>query len=282
MDLNSSAERCEAAPTPEEPKVSLAGLALASAMSSPMFAAATRGWAVTIYAAAETSDTGANRSTFFSVSEAVELMSSVYPSAGDWATKSAPRWPLAPGLFSTITCCPQRLASCGPRRRASASAPPPGGKGTTTCTGFAGKACATTLAESRTAKNNPVKFMRRNAPAAILALLCGASRVNVVAPEIPGRGHEEQRNVWFERRGVRHWRVSSRDQRCRHRAQRSGSGRLGDRGDHRSAHQVCQSRGHRRARPLSDPRASGGELQRLGARLWAGRFRESKKCCRQN
>src|SRR5438034_8209843 len=74
MDLNSSAERCEAAPTPEEPKVSLAGLALAKAMSSPMFAAATRGWAVTMYAAAETSDTGANRSTFFSVSEAVELM----------------------------------------------------------------------------------------------------------------------------------------------------------------------------------------------------------------
>src|SRR6267378_1940495 len=52
-------------------------IALARAMSSPMFAAATRGWAVTMYAAAETSDTGANRSTFFSVSEAVELMSSV-------------------------------------------------------------------------------------------------------------------------------------------------------------------------------------------------------------
>ena len=48
MDLNSSAERCEAAPTPEEPKVSLAGLALASAMSSRMFCAATRGLAVTI------------------------------------------------------------------------------------------------------------------------------------------------------------------------------------------------------------------------------------------
>src|SRR5216110_1925173 len=38
----------------------------------------------------------------------------------------------------------------------------------------------------------------------------------------------------------------------------------------------------RRPRPLSDPRASAGELQRLGAGLRPGRFEESKQCPRQN
>jgi hypothetical protein len=47
MDLNSSAERCEAAPVPEEPKLSFPGLALASAISARMSAAATLGLAVT-------------------------------------------------------------------------------------------------------------------------------------------------------------------------------------------------------------------------------------------
>src|SRR5438105_217754 len=103
-------------------------------------------------------------------------------------------------------------------------------------------------------------------PRVILALLCGASRVNVVAPEIPRRGHEQQRNVWLERRGVRHWRVGSRDQRCRQRAGGSGSWRLGDRGNNRPSHQVRQGGGHRRARPLSDPRASSGDSFQAWAR----------------
>src|SRR4051812_43566095 len=58
-------------------------------------------------------------------------MRSVLPSPGDWATKSAPIWPLAPGLFSTMTCSFQISESFGAMRRARASAPPPGGKGTT-------------------------------------------------------------------------------------------------------------------------------------------------------
>src|SRR6185503_15010682 len=58
-------------------------------------------------------------------------MRSVLPSPGDWATKSAPIWPLAPGLFSTITGSFQISESFGAMRRARASSPPPGGKGTT-------------------------------------------------------------------------------------------------------------------------------------------------------
>ena len=53
-----------------------------------------------------------------------------------------------------------------------------------------------------------------------------------------------------------------------------GGRRLGDRGDHRSAHQVRQDRRHRRSRPLPHARSAEGELQRLGARLRAGRFAE--------
>src|SRR5438105_182892 len=100
-------------------------------------------------------------------------------------------------------------------------------------------------------------------PRVILALLCGASRVNVVAPEIPRRGHEQQRNVWLERRGVRHWRVGSRDQRCRQRAGGSGSWRLGDRGNNRPSHQVRQGGGHRRARRYLIP-----ELPQANYSVW--------------
>ena len=50
------------------------------------------------------------------------------------------------------------------------------------------------------------------------------------------------------------------------------SRRLGDRGDHRTADQVRADRRHRRSGPLSHPRSSEGQLQRLGARLWPRRF----------
>src|SRR5882672_243350 len=65
-------------------------------------------------------------------------MSSVCPSGTDFATKSAPIWPLAPGRFSTTIGWAQIPASFGSMMRASVSAPPPGGNGTTICTGFDG------------------------------------------------------------------------------------------------------------------------------------------------
>src|ERR1700716_1798385 len=65
-------------------------------------------------------------------------MSSVWPSGTDLATKSAPIWPLAPGRFSTTIGWAQIPASLGSMMRVSVSAPPPGGNGTTMCTGFDG------------------------------------------------------------------------------------------------------------------------------------------------
>src|SRR5436853_1041612 len=65
-------------------------------------------------------------------------MRSVWPSGADLATKSAPIWPLAPGRFSTTIAWAQIPASLGSMMRASVSAPPPGGKGTTMRTGFDG------------------------------------------------------------------------------------------------------------------------------------------------
>ena len=54
------------------------------------------------------------------------------------------------------------------------------------------------------------------------------------------------------------------------------SRRLGHRRDHRPADEVRQDRRHRRSRPLPDARSAEGHLQRLGARLRAGRFAEGR------
>src|SRR5262249_470590 len=90
-----------------------------------------------------------NWCTFFSVSEAVELMSSVSPSGADLATNSAPMKPLAPGRFSTITGWLQSETSLGSMMRASVSAPPPGGNGTTTRTRFQGRLWPSRAAEAK-------------------------------------------------------------------------------------------------------------------------------------
>src|SRR3977135_3554029 len=65
-------------------------------------------------------------------------MRSRLTSGTDLATKSAPIWPLAPGRFSTTIGWAQIRASLGSMMRVSVSAPPPGGSGTTMCTGFDG------------------------------------------------------------------------------------------------------------------------------------------------
>jgi hypothetical protein len=50
--------------------------------------------------------------------------------------------PDAPGLFSTMNCCPSSSLSLVPSSRASGSTEPPGGNGTTSLTGFVGHCCA--------------------------------------------------------------------------------------------------------------------------------------------
>ena len=63
------------------------------------------------------------------------------PSAAALAAISVPITPLAPARFSTKTCRPQTSARLYPRTRATMSVPPPAGKATMMCTGFAGKLC---------------------------------------------------------------------------------------------------------------------------------------------
>ncbi len=53
--------------------------------------------------------------------------------------------PPAPGLFSTITCCPSSSLSFGAISRAMMSLEPPGEKPTTMRTGFEGKLCAVAI-----------------------------------------------------------------------------------------------------------------------------------------
>ena len=59
------------------------------------------------------------------------LNSNVMPSAGALVTASLAMMPLAPGLASTITGWPSRVARCAARLRARASAAAPGATGRT-------------------------------------------------------------------------------------------------------------------------------------------------------
>ena len=58
------------------------------------------------------------------------------------------------------------------------------------------------------------------------------------------------------------------------RSGRTGGRRLGDRRNDRPADQVRQDRRHRRRGPLPHPRSAEGQIQGLGARLWARRLAE--------
>src|SRR5882672_10590084 len=78
--------------------------------------------------------------------------SSVYPSAGDFATSSPAMLPLLPTRFSTTTGWPSASESLGARMRPTRSGPPPGGKGTTRWIGREGY-CAS-AAWARNAKTN--------------------------------------------------------------------------------------------------------------------------------
>src|SRR6267378_6196932 len=55
---------------------------------------------------------------------------------------------MLPGLFSTTTGWSQRSCNSFPMRRPEMSSGPPGGKGTTSRTGFKGKSCAAAFAAS--------------------------------------------------------------------------------------------------------------------------------------
>src|SRR6267142_580882 len=66
-----------------------------------------------------------------------------------------------PGLFSTSTGWPQRSCNSFPISRPEMSSGPPGGKGTTRCTGFDGNSCAAALAASASTHTRAGTIMAR-------------------------------------------------------------------------------------------------------------------------
>src|SRR5688500_3171206 len=69
-------------------------------------------------------------------------MSSVYPSGGALATIATAICPLAPGRFSTTTCCPRVSLSVAAAMRAIVSVPPCGAEETIRRSAFVGYDCA--------------------------------------------------------------------------------------------------------------------------------------------
>ena len=70
--------------------------------------------------------------------------------------------------------------------------------------------------------------------------------------------------------------------RAGYRRQWTRSRRLGDRGDHRSADQICQMVVTNDAGQFVIPAAAGRQVQDLGARLRAGRFRQAGRHSRKD
>src|SRR5256885_3149297 len=88
---------------------------------------------------------------------------SVWPLAGERTTASVPIFPEAPGLFSTTTGRPWRLASKGPMVRAIVSIPVPGVKGTINFRGTL-SVLAMALATGKPNTPNPLVFKNCRLP----------------------------------------------------------------------------------------------------------------------
>src|SRR5688572_7471571 len=86
-------------------------------------------------------------------------MTSAWPSGALLATKSAPIFPPAPGLLSTITAWPRACCSFAASSRAETSTGPPAAYGTTRWTGLEGQVWA--AAGRLAASSAPRKTRRR-------------------------------------------------------------------------------------------------------------------------
>src|SRR3712207_2369872 len=136
-------------PLPAEPADSRPGAARAAAVSSSRERHGRDGFTATTFGVSISSDTGAKargskgkegNSHAFTASGPSEPTSSVWPSGSDFATTSAPRLPPAPGRLSTTKGWPNTVVSRAASGRATESAKPPGGNGTTMRTGRVGQA----------------------------------------------------------------------------------------------------------------------------------------------
>src|SRR5206468_1066585 len=95
-----------------------------------------------------------------------------------------------PGLFSTTTGCPQRSCNSFPISRPEMSSGPPGGKGTTSFTGFEGNSCAAALAASASTHTRT----------AVVRLMIPPRRETIRAPppgeSAPPRGYNCPKPIW--------------------------------------------------------------------------------------
>src|SRR3954468_20651394 len=132
----------------------------------------------------------------------VAVTRSVSPSAGAFATKSAPMLPVAPGLLSTTIGTFRRSDSFGPSTRERMSAPVPGVKGTTTWIGRLGHescACAATALRSRNSgiRKRSIRLLWKHMSASPLVLnepqafRFEVNRAALVDPEIFAREREK-------------------------------------------------------------------------------------------
>ena len=141
LDLSNSPAICGVPPVPEVPKESPPGCVFDKAMTSVRVLAGRAGLATSIKVASPIFPTGTKSLT---VSKGVfaktcGLMTivpsnprtSVYPSAAAVLTKLVPMLPEAPGLLSTIICCPNLFPRCSAIKRPLVSVTPPGVNGTT-------------------------------------------------------------------------------------------------------------------------------------------------------
>src|SRR5438105_9689811 len=70
--------------------------------------------------------------------------------------------PPAPGLFSTMNCCPSATMSRGAMKRAMRSLPPPGAKATMILTGRTGYVCPEANPANRTSKSASKRISKRS------------------------------------------------------------------------------------------------------------------------
>src|SRR6218665_1381425 len=141
---------CMELPLPVEPNDSLSGYLFKYATNSFTAVAGIDGFTTRMLAPLALTTTGSksalvsNRGSLYMAGLVANgpapVKRSVCPFGAERLTKTAPRFPLAPGLLATTKPTPNCLPSSSATMRASGSVvPPPAPKGTTTCTGPLGQ-----------------------------------------------------------------------------------------------------------------------------------------------
>src|SRR5437879_4908967 len=122
------------------------------------------------------------------------MIMSVYPSGALFATYSGPI--VLPGLFSTMTGCPQRSCSSLPIRRPEMSSGPPGGNGTTSLTGLEGKSCAAAL-QASASTHRRAAVVRLMIPPRLETIRAPPPGESAPHRAIIARSHERNNGHWI-------------------------------------------------------------------------------------